>query len=75
MTTEQAQEIADNCSVDVEVREGYSGRGMYGRKVTGLVVADVSDLIAIGFAAAEAGIDMDDLPHRYDSMGRSIIVY
>ena len=75
MTTEQANEIADNCAVDVEVREGYSGRGMYGKEVTGLVVESASDLIAIGYAAAEAAIELSDLPHRTDSMGRSIIVY
>lgn len=75
MTTEQANEIADNCSVSVEVHEGYSGRGMYGKEVTGLVVESVSDLIAVGYAAAEAGIALEDLPRRYDSMARSIIVY
>ena len=75
LTVEQAHQIADNCAADVEVREDYSGRGMYGETCVGLVVEDTADLLATGFAAAEEGIDYRALPKRTDSMGRSIIVY
>jgi len=93
MKLEHAQAIenaAESIGLDVELYEGYSGRGMYGEKTTG-VVGDLKDIIcAIAHAANQMGYDrgylgeeyddesfLDGIKHiRFDSMGRSSdIVY
>ena len=61
--------------------EGYSGRGMYGNKTTGVTFYSMGDALR---AAALAGYDMrdKDVPEDFiptsfatDSMGLDIIVY
>lgn len=78
LTVEQANDLVDALNsenIEAEVSEGYSGRGMYGDEVVGIILPDAKALIALGFLAADCGIELDDLPKRTDSMGRGIIVY
>lgn len=78
LTVEQAHELVDALnaeSIEAEVSEGYSGRGMYGSEVVGIILPSTANLIALGFLAADCGIELDDLPKRTDSLGRGIIVY
>lgn len=78
MDHEQAERIVDGMSmhgVDADLREDYSGRGMYGETTPGIIVPEVNDLMAIGFAAAEEEIAYRDLPRHIDSMGLGFIAY
>jgi hypothetical protein len=75
-------QAADDLGIEAKLREEYSGRGMYGKCTAGIVVSDLTSIIA---AAAQAGRDMDDDEAadfidaldklKTDGMGRSIIVY
>ena len=80
--------IADNAmslgNGDVEVREDYSGRGMYGATCIGFVLSGGASELALGAAIVQAGQeeDLEDglveyLMRRaaHDSMGRDRIVY
>jgi hypothetical protein len=78
-------------SHDVEIKayEDYSGRGMYGAKVGGLVIETDSEILKVGFLlgadlpaleefiADEGGemFEIDDLPTRSDSLGYDTILY
>lgn len=80
MTRETADLIAEQ-SVEVEIRPGYSGRGMYG-ETTFAVTGDAGDVQdAILYAAYAAGQRdnegiMDDLKRlRRDQLGMGIVVY
>lgn len=78
MTIEQAHEMVDLLSehdVEAQVYEGYSGRGMYGRETVGIVLPDQSAVLLLGFCWGENGYDAGDLPRRFDSMGRGLILY
>lgn len=78
LTVEQANDLVDALNsenIEAEVSEGYSGRGMYGDEVVGIILPDAKALIALGFYATEVGVDFRDLPKRTDSLGRGIIVY
>lgn len=72
-----------------DIRDDYSGRGMYGKTTHAVVFADWSDVLkAITQVAYELGsgdlmftedekktVLADLRKTRYDSMGRSIIIY
>jgi hypothetical protein len=92
LSVEQARRLAEDASdflqEEVEVREDYSGRGMYGREVVAFVseASAASVGVALGFAAGvaferaeargdDADFDFDDLPTRVDSMGRGTVIY
>jgi hypothetical protein len=75
---EQAEAIVDvaaDWGVELTVRPGYSGRGMYGKSVIALVADSISALVMVGFAAGEIGIPFDVLPTRTDSMGLGVVIY
>jgi hypothetical protein len=80
MTLDDAQQIKewieDNTDVEIEIRESYSGRSMYGTEVTAFI-ADNSEeaLLAIGAASASLNISMINLPFRVDNMGRAWVIY
>lgn len=77
MTLEQAQllcETLEGEGYDAVVYENYSGRGMYGSTVTG-IVASANIAMAIGWYARELDINVEDLPRRTDSMGFQTIYY
>lgn len=70
--------------IDLDIREDYSGRGMYGVTTVAVVLDRASDLAAIAFEAgratahdrdeaAEAVHDLRNL--RQDSMGHGVVVY
>lgn len=47
--------------LDIEVREGYSGRGMFGRQTAGIVFACQGDLLrAVALAAVRVNEDNED---------------
>lgn len=79
MTLEQATdlvaELAGEYGVNASVYEGYSGRGMFGRSVVGIILDSTGDLITLGYAAAELEIPIGDLPQRTDSLGLGVIIY
>lgn len=82
MTKEQAQflvEVTEMCgNQDISLREGYSGRGMFGRETFGVVIESLPILLAdvINYARDQK---MDDAPDfqgfSTDNMGRDIIIY
>lgn len=85
MTLELAQAIAE--LGDYEVYEGYSGRGMYGQKTTGLVcacgareiLADIIEDMRTENILKDRldEIDFFDVPREFreDSLGMKVIVY
>lgn len=80
-TADALREAADSMGLELQVRDDYSGRGMYG-KTTHAVVADLNTLFQCIAYAASAVIkedDIDDFVHEIgrthrDSMGRSELV-
>lgn len=60
------RETAD--AIDGKVRDGYSGRGMYGRTCYGIVCDDSTDCI---IAATKLGLPRPSV----DGMGKGYIVY
>lgn len=67
---ERIVELALDHGHDMELREDYSGRGMYGKETT----AVIGDAYMIYWAAGALGISPKAL--RVDSMGKSdTIVY
>jgi hypothetical protein len=89
MKLEIAEMIVDqlqNMGIEAELRDDYSGRGMFG-KITAGIVTDGKNGPMIGFALAlaisdqsgeEALHDFDasrELPRNIDSMGLSTIFY
>jgi hypothetical protein len=90
LTVERARALADEASDliggEVDVRENYSGRGMYGRETIAFTFDDFRAVLALGFAAGvaferaegrgeDADFDFDDLPSAMDSMGRGRVIY
>jgi len=81
-TDEQAErdyDWGDNDSDAVEIREDYSGRGMYGTKCLGFVVSSqrTAYRLMVGLAAVLGTDEASDIARRAqsDSMGRDMIVY
>jgi len=77
---------AADLGLEIEVREGYSGRGMYGATTTGLVYRSETDLLraialVAGTIAEEQGLDALDLfieglaELSTDDLGRQRIIY
>lgn len=81
------KKAADELEVELEIREGYSGRGMYGKETTAVVVGRVTDLISL---ATHAALSLEQGGHSFradslvgllselsvDNMGRTdVIVY
>jgi hypothetical protein len=81
-------EQAEINSFEMELREYYSGRCMYGKDTSGIVFGSMGDLLR---SVAEAAVELyrqdqeddgkryeefvADLPERTDSMGLDTIVY
>ncbi len=63
--------------IDAEVLENYSGRGMYGARVTAITTDSGRDmaLAAIAYVAGLVGLDFDDVPVRSDNMGYGSVIY
>jgi len=89
MELQAAQGIVDAAEaegVELQVRESYSGRGMYGAETAAIVADDLGDLL-VGIARYCGELDpcqddakICDVVHfcqsmRQDSMGRGIVVY
>ena len=78
------KEAADVLGLEMEVRESYSGRSMYGEKTAG-VVGDHSDIWSAAIEAAyrigayDGGANYDFIfamrEIRFDNMGRQMIAY
>lgn len=64
----------------VRPHEGYSGRGMYGKKTHAVTLDSLSDIIPVAFAAGMNNPENDELLAdlmrlSHDSMGRGVIFY
>lgn len=82
---------AEDIGYEIQLRESYSGRGMYGKTTSGIVCDNLGDFVgAVAQAAANLadaethveseGMSTDDFISDVsaistDSMGRSIIIY
>jgi len=80
-------ETAENYdSIELELYENYSGRGMYGETTTGIVCDSFSELMVVGFVLG-VYVGEDESCHddesfalmletlRWDNLGRRIIFY
>ncbi len=88
---EKVVEFLQDNGYEAEVREDYSGRGMFGKTTVGIETNAPGTLIGWlvaksiideNYGDAEAGVDaLDDfnfrrdLPMRWDSMGLAMIYY
>ena len=84
-------QVCENNGMDVSLRESYSGRGMYGKDTTGVVIndGDVQDILIAVINNATSFIAEEHDPvflyikeakftvHnlKVDTMGRGIILY
>lgn len=79
MTLAQANEIAwilDDLGVECDVKEDYSGRGMYGATVPALIVDnEVMVGVACGILIERGKMQTSEIPVRRDGMGLSVVVY
>lgn len=87
-TAQAIIEAAETNSFEMELREGYSGRGMFGKTTVGIVYKNLGDLLT---ATAEAAVELYrkdqedngsrfdkfivDIPDNTDSMGLDSIIY
>lgn len=65
-----------NMDIEADIREDYSGRGMYGTTTAGIVTD--ANMVVVGYCAgvAETDIDFWEVEQfRTDSMGLSTIIY
>ncbi len=78
MNIDQANQVADilvsDFNMNVEVREDYSGRGMYGASVPAFVL-HAGDEQFVGYVFGMLGISEDAMPQRSDGMGMSTVLY
>ena len=85
MTKEQAEffkNAAEEVELEIEVRNNYSGRGMYGETTYAIIVDSLMTLIpallcraAYGYVSvAENGL-FDNFKLRQDNMGLGIVLY
>ena len=86
MTKPEADFIAnimENAGKNVEVRDDYSGRGMFGKTTCGVVVDSellvISALLAYAKELSEDGPYIGEMPEfdtlRHDNMGKQMIIY
>lgn len=76
---EQLEQLVDEAyelswAPEMEIREEYSGRAMYGDTVPA-IVADTDVRPELFYAAGVLGIDFEDVPKRIDSMGLGVVIY
>lgn len=85
MTKEQAEffkNAAEEVGLEIEMRDGYSGRGMYGKTTFAVVTDSLSDLIpALLCHAAYNYVDVvennlfDNFKLHQDNMGLGVVLY
>jgi len=83
-------QVLEDEGIEAELRESYSGRGMYGKETAGVVLdGDVTDILRAVINNAtcfiqeeEEPVEFFDLSERFsignlrqDSMGMGVIVY
>ncbi len=80
---------AEKLDLEVKLREGYSGRGMFGKTTAGIVGSKASITKATAYAAYRFGSEdlpeidedleieefLEELDFSWDSMGRDEIAY
>lgn len=90
-TARKIVQAGDDLGLELNIREEYSGRGMFGKKTAGVVFDSLNDLLqSVAHAAAETAIEdfeehdgdesmqdfMEGLEIKgQDNMGMSSIVY
>lgn len=84
MTKEQAEFIkiaGDFCEMEFDLRDTYSGRGMFGKQTFGIVAESLLHILSavVGYLKGSPNVERDSIPQLddlvVDSMGRNIIVY
>lgn len=84
MTKEQADfltEALSYCGVDHDVRDDYSGRSMYGKTTSGVVVDSPLEVIGavVGYMKSLTENELKDVPDfgalKIDNMARQVILY
>jgi hypothetical protein len=70
-TVREIHEALKKKGVSSTIAEGYSGRGMYGKTTTGLVINDSED----AFFTIQVMGDFGVHDARTDNMGKGIIYY
>lgn len=84
MTKEQANflvETIENSGNEAEIRDDYSGRGMFGKSTYGVVTKiNPANLLGVALTHIKDSLDcIEDIPDfgdlRTDSMGLSTIIY
>lgn len=74
-------DACDNNGINADIREDYSGRGMYGKVTCGIVVDSVADVLSCLVNNADLFVGENgerlfaDCNFRTDSMGRGTIIY
>ena len=85
MTKEQAEFLASVCEeygIEYDIRDSYSGRGMYGKTTHAIVVPGLSTLLCstVDYMRGLSQEELNQIPPMYDfnqdNMGRdSVILY
>lgn len=74
-------ELICECDYDLELYEGYSGRGMYGETTTGVVCDNLTQILKAVIESADIFVSDDGYPLytnlnlRWDNLGRGYILY
>lgn len=74
-------QVCEDEGLDVKLYESYSGRSMYGRETTGVVIheGDVQDILRAVINNATCFIAVSEMftvnNFKVDSMGKGIILY
>ena len=73
------KEALDNDGIEVELRDDYSGRSMYGKTTFAVVTDNISDVIPALLRQVqedpESAPDFSIFKLRQDNMGLSVILY
>ena len=80
---QQLVEAMEYVGYEAELREAYSGRGMYGNTTAGIVCGGAGEVLHAVIVSASLFVDQEDGfslfededMFRTDSMGRDMIVY
>lgn len=89
-TVNYFEDAACKISMNIEIREAYSGRGMNGERTQAIVLDSITDLFKLIALAAVLIKEDEDVPHtsydhesfvedvgniRQDNMGRDSLVF
>ena len=73
-----AEKMIDACNeegIELEIYEEYSGRGMYGKTTTGIVIAQNDPMEDVMVACRKHDVNIRSSEFQKDSLGLSKIIY